>query len=291
MNYLELHKGWMSIPEKTTLGMRIIDKGIFSSSEVAKDAELFKNCNLYLEGRDIHRYFSDNVEKYVFINEIDKKTKNWHYNPKIILQRIVGQNRNKIFATIDLNNFIIFPNANLVNLINEKDNVRFYLSILNSTLISYFYNSFFGESNTNLTKLAFESIPIPNIEIIDQQPFIEKANTMLSLNKDLQEQSQKFQRTLQRKFFSDNGFQPIAIAKKLQNWYLLSYPDFIKELTKQKVKLSLSQEAEWEEYFTTEAKKVLVLKTEIDATDKAIDEMVYELYGLSGDEIKIVEKS
>lgn len=85
---------------------------------------------------------------------------------------------------------------------------------------------------------------------------------------------------------SNNG-----AAKKLQDWYLLSYGDFIKELGKKKIKLSLSQEAEWEEYFTTEAKKVLEIKTQIDATDKAIDKMVYELYGLTEEEIAIVEKS
>ena len=33
----------------------------------------------------------------------------------------------------------------------------------------------------------------------------------------------------------------------------------------------------------------LLLKATIDATDKAIDQMVYELYGLTDDEIKIVE--
>ena len=284
-NYLELHKGWMSIPEKATIEGRIIDKGIFSSDEVKSDIELLKHCNLYFEGRDIHRYFLDIVEKYVFIDEIDKKTKTWHFNPKIILQRIVGQNKNKIFATVDLNNYIIFPNANLVNLLNQNNDVRFYLSILNSTLISYFYNSFFGESNTNLTKLAFESIPIPNIEKIDQQPFIEKADTMLSLNKELQEQSQKFQRTLAREFQLED------LPKKLQDWYLLSYGDFIKELAKKKVALSLSQKAEWEDYFIQEQKKAIELKNKINTTDAAIDAMVYELYGLTKEEIEIVEKS
>lgn len=284
-DYLELHKGWMSIPEKAILGDRVIQKGIFTSDELKFDFELSKNCSLYLEGRDIHRYFTDNVEKYVFIDGIDKKTKGWHFNPKIILQRIVGQNKNKIFATVDLSEYIIFPNANLVNLVNNNDDVRFYLAILNSTLISYFYNLFFGESNTNLTKLAFESIPIPDISKTNQKPFIEKADLMLTLNKELQEQSQKFQRTIQRKFELED------LPKKLQDWYKLSYAEFIKELGKKKVKLTLSQEAEWEDYFIQESKKALELKATIDATDKAIDTMVYELYGLNEEEIAIVEAS
>lgn len=35
--------------------------------------------------------------------------------------------------------------------------------------------------------------------------------------------------------------------------------------------------------------KALALKAEIDQTDKEIDQMVYELYGLTEEEIKIVE--
>ncbi len=116
-------------------------------------------------------------------------------------------------------------------------------------------------------------------------PFTEKANQILSLNKDLQEIVSKFQRTLQRKFNFD------SLPKKLENWYELSFADFVKELAKKKVKLSLSEEAEWEGYFLQEQQKAVAIKNEIVATDKAIDKMVYELYGLSEEEISIVENS
>ena len=282
-NYLELHKGWMSVPKKIKIGLIEIEKGIFTKEEAIKN-NIINNCSEYLEGRDIHRYFTDKVNKYVYIKNIDKTTKDWHFSPKIILQRIVGQNRNKIFATIDLNQKIIFPNANLVNLKNKKDDVRFYLTILNSRLISYFYNLYYGESNTNLTKIAFENIPLVNIENINQQPFIEKADKILFLNKNLQEISQKFQRMLMREF----GLE--KISTKLQNWYLLNFDEFIKELSKVKVKLNLSQKADWENYFIAEKSKAETLNNEITKTDKEIDGMVYELYGLSEEEIKIIER-
>ena len=107
----------------------------------------------------------------------------------------------------------------------------------------------------------------------------------LKRNKELQEKSQKFQRTIQRKFVLEE------LPKKLQDWYNLPYAEFIKELGKKKVKLTLSEEAEWEDYFMQESKKALELKATIDATDKAIDTMVYELYGLTEEEIAIVENS
>ncbi len=62
-------------------------------------------------------------------------------------------------------------------------------------------------------------------------------------------------------------------------------------ISQKKVKLSLSEEAEWEDYFETESKKAQDLKAQIDKIDKEIDQMVYELYGLIEDEIGIVEKS
>lgn len=66
-------------------------------------------------------------------------------------------------------------------------------------------------------------------------------------------------------------------------------PEFIKALGKMKIKLSLSQEAEWEDYFLEESKKALELKAKIDTTDKEIDQMVYELYGITEEEKKIIE--
>ena len=106
---------------------------------------------------------------------------------------------------------------------------------------------------------------------------------MLSLNKELQLETQKFLRSIDRKFGLSDP------PKKIQEWYLLSYAEFINELAKKKIKLTLSEEAEWETFFTTEAKIALELKVQIDRTDKEIDQMVYALYDLSEDEIKIVE--
>jgi hypothetical protein len=55
--------------------------------------------------------------------------------------------------------------------------------------------------------------------------------------------------------------------------------------------LSKKEEFELMELFEENKKKVLELKTQIDQTDKEIDRMVYELYGLTQEEIQIVENS
>ena len=147
----------------------------------------------------------------------------------------------------------------------------------------------FGDSeNGGRVRLdANKMIKLPIKEVSEEikLKFLNNAELISIDSNNFQEQSQKFQRTIQRKFEIE------TLPKKLQDWYLLSYADFVKELTKLKIKLTLSQEAEWEDYFIPEAKKMLDIKNEINATDKTIDKMVYELYSLTPEEIEIVEKS
>ena len=60
-------------------------------------------------------------------------------------------------------------------------------------------------------------------------------------------------------------------------------------LEKQKIKLTLPQQDEWEDYFRQYADACHQLTDQIAATDHEIDQQVYHLYGLTEEEIKIVE--
>ena len=48
---------------------------------------------------------------------------------------------------------------------------------------------------------------------------------------------------------------------------------------------------EWMEVFETKKEEAQALKSEIDKTDREIDQMVYDLYDLTEEEIQIVENS
>jgi len=51
----------------------------------------------------------------------------------------------------------------------------------------------------------------------------------------------------------------------------------------------LKEQDEWEDYFRDYKKELLEIKEQIYKTDGAIDEMVYKIYELTDEEIKIVE--
>ena len=81
-------------------------------------------------------------------------------------------------------------------------------------------------------------------------------------------------------------FQASVINKYLKN---LDPEKVVAELKKQKIKLSLVQQDEWEDYFNGYKNEINTIQAEIAKTDKEIDEMVYELYGLTEEEVGIVE--
>lgn len=77
-------------------------------------------------------------------------------------------------------------------------------------------------------------------------------------------------------------------SSKLENFYLLEFGDFVKELSKNKVNLTLKDQDEWDDYFGSYKKEILELKSRIDKCDKEIDDMVFDLYGLSEEERRVV---
>lgn len=168
----------------------------------------------------------------------------------------------------------------------ETDN-KYFLTLLNSKVLEFYFRSIgsvLGKKGYRLKRQYVHELPIKQISPSDQKPFIEKADEMLNLNKEFYEKKNK---SLNR--IKELGVE--KISKKLENFFLLNFEEFVNELSKQKIKLNLKQKDEWEDYFDKYKKELSLLRENIDSTDKEIDQMVYALYGLDEKEIKVVEDS
>ena len=106
---------------------------------------------------------------------------------------------------------------------------------------------------------------------------------MLAKNEKLYEKSQHFINLLKAEY------ETIEISGKLNNWYELDWKQFTNELKKQKIVLSGSQKDDWFERFNRVSTEIKELQKTIDETDKQIDSLVYKLYNLTDEEIKIIE--
>lgn len=241
-----------------------------------------------IDGGDIREFsFAQSTKYFNFLPENIKSGGNKKvYNEKRIVISQIGFT--PIVGICDAGNLASNTLYN-INLINDFYDLYYLLCILNSNLLKKYWISKYSDGKKLFPKIKgfqLKELPIKQASEESQQPFIEKADTMLSLNKELQQVRTKFTRTLQRKLEVLE-----KLPKKLEKWYDLSFAEFVKELAKKKVKLSLAEEAEWEDFFIVEQQKALALTNQIQTTDAKIDQMVYELYGLTEDEISIIENS
>jgi len=242
----------------------------------------------FITGSDFNRYSFKPSNKYLTYSVGDlhrPRTKDiFEIDNKILLR----QTGSYPIATLDDQKYYTLDTVHNGRIFNDKFNLKYILLLLNSNLIKFYYKSSINEDGKVFAQVKIiyiDTLPIKNISLEAQQPFIEMADKMLALNKEVQNTSNKFSKLLA----SELGLtEP---SKKLQEWYNLEFIDFTKELKKKKIELSLSQKSEWMEFFETEKEKVNSIQAEIDATDKQIDQMVYNLYELTAEEIEIVENT
>ena len=201
---------------------------------------------------------------------------------KILIQRTRNESlKTRIVATLDRTG--VYSAESIINVIPKDSTVSLYyfLAILNSTIINFLFATKF--LNLAVKGEYLKQVKIPNLSIDAQQPFITLADTMLTLHKQLQEKRSRFLHRL-----SEN-FEGVKISTALQTFDQLDFKAFVAELKKQKIKLSLAQQDEWEDYFNQYRDDCQQLSEQIAQTDREIDQRVYQLYGLTEDEIKIVE--
>ncbi len=241
----------------------------------------------FLEGKDITSY-NIRSHKYLYYSpqllHRARSPEVFEVPEKLLVQRITGGKRPLKVAYDDqgfynkesINNIIINSNSVL--------KAKFILTLLNSKLINWFYNNQFTNNSNltvNISKEYLSKIPIKIPAT--QQPFIEKANIMLSNIKELQFVKGHFVNLLKGKYSN------IILNSTTEDWPALSFGNFLSELLKQKIKLSLPEQSEWMQYFESEKAKINAIQDLINKTDKEIDYMVYELYGLTEEEVNIVE--
>ena len=207
-----------------------------------------------------------------------KQASDFEIPEKIVLQRIAK----RINACLDINQYYAHSSVVIIKP-NPFYDTRYILSILNSGFIDKWLRS--KSSNISLNVGTLKQIPIPSSSQDEQRAISAFADTMLTLNAQLQEKRNRFHRRL------TENFEGVKITTALHTFDKLTFAEFTAELKKQKIKLTLAQQDEWEDYFNQYVDTCRQIADQITATDHEIDTLVYQLYGLTPEEIKTVEES
>ena len=229
------------------------------------------------------------LDKFKNIITSDNKPYGLHRarNEKIFLGEKILSIRKCAIPSFSFVDFDCYVNRTFLIIQSNRISLKYLIAILNSQLVKFWLKEK-GKLQGELFQIDINplvSIPIKQISLSLQQPFIEKAETMLQKNKELQTIKSNFSKLLQTRYSSIN------INTKIGNWNELTFKDFCKELEKQKIKLSISEQAELMQYFEQERTKANLIQQTITQTDKEIDTMVYKLYELTNEEIAIVESN
>lgn len=284
-----------------------------------KSAEIIKP---FLAGRDVKRYYLDFQDRYLiftrrgidlseysaiseyletFRSNLEPKPKDWKGDWKgrkpgsykwYEIQDSIDYYQEFEKTKIEVASISIKPAFSMSydgHYSNDKTTIigsdsKALLAILNSA-VSYFFIK-----NTASTKsggffeykpMYISQFPIP--KDIEKPQLIAHAGRIETNLKNLNQTISDFLSLLQ------SNFDLPKPSTKLQQWHSLDFKSFLAELKKAKVELTLPDEAKWMKYFNEEKAKANALQAEIDRIDKEIDRMVYQLYGLTEEEIKIVE--
>lgn len=234
--------------------------------------------------------------------QLNRPREKWIYDSQKIIYP--GTTNRPKFAFDELGQ--VYRNARVyAYLLNEKysDFYKIILPILNSSITKYLIslkcppkaNNYYEMSTGFMETFPF-ILPQDNVKVM----FENISEKIISETDQLYVINSKFTKYLQSQFAIEK------LTKKLENWYELDFGDFIKEINKaikvinkERVKNELQpikeltklDEMDWMDVFETKKAEAQNLQQQINTTDKEIDAMVYELYGLSEEEISIVENS
>ena len=244
------------------------------------------DCKKLIRGADVNRWTIDFKGEYVIYQPEQMRlhkstarpgTAERFEQPKVLVRDTGGG----LMATFD--NYAYYAKDVIIIEHEEQSTIalKALAILLNSRLLRWFYETTFPTLHVQRNELA--SLPIPNLKNTTELSVL--ADTMLTLHQQLQEKRSRFLRRL------TENFEGVKITAALQTFDTMDFKGFVAELKKQKIKLTLSQQDEWEEYFNQRVAECQTLSAQIKATDNEIDNKVFDLYGLTEEERRIVMTS
>ncbi len=240
----------------------------------------------HLKGNDLTRFVIDWKGEYLSYGEWIAAPRKPHFfkGDRLIIREIPS--KEGLIVSFTDEDYTVKNTAHIFKVNNPNFSIFSLLGILNSKLIGYYFKFKFAEFDD-----VFPKAKLGQCKLLPISKKIEgdlSLDTMVKEMIDTKNIFLNFCRSTSTFILSKNN---IKSTSKIENWYDLDFIDFLKELKKEKVQLTISEEAEWMNYFDEQKKKAQELICKIEDLDKNINRKVYEFYSLTEEEIQIVEKN
>jgi len=203
-------------------------------------------------------------------------------SPKIAYQDITSSNP---FA-MDRRGFLL---ANTCYFIPSADGLL--LAYLNSKIAWFFLSSVTNIARGGYLRLRtefVEQIPMPTASRALSNQMIKVAENCTALaGRRLELQAE-----VRSRIISDLAPEHEKVTAKLQKFWTLDFAAFRAEVKRAlKSEIPVKDRDDWEKYLAEKSAEVVKLTAEIEAAEREIDAIVYKLFDLTRDEIKLLEDS
>ncbi len=273
-----------SIPLKNIVSFK---QGIItgSNSKFITNISSF-NTKKVITGSDFNRYNVKRKNQYIIYDTEQlhrPRTKKIFEVEEKILMRQTGSYP---ICSIDYDQHYTLDTVHNGEIIDKNFSIKYILALLNSKLIRYIYENVINESGKTYAQVKIiyiAELPIQRTDKDTEKLINNMVDDLINSNNEYNLLINKF---ISRLY---SNFTISKMTKKLNQFYNLNFSDLLKELQKIKIKLTLKEQDEWEEYFNIQKKAILELKNKIDIIDSRIDNMIYNIYNLDENEKKIIE--
>ncbi len=266
---------------------------LYTSREMAKS---FKRCWAYLgeneavlRARESNKFDDDEWWRFGRHQSIDKQAL-----PKLLVPRLLLH----LFAAADAAGKVCIDNVDVGGIVVEDGwNLHYLLAILNSAACDFAWRltskPFRGEYRS-ANKQFIAPLPIPNTR--DQKPVAALARELAKLHgrrlAAAAHVHRRFSTDLTPRELIAASPLPPALPQKVLNFderpvgeVLEALADFAQH------PLKPHERATWDEYITAETAALTGIKNTIRDRQAQLDGLVYALYGLSADQIRVIEES
>ena len=283
-----------------------IIKPLLRGRDIHKWKKLYKNLYLIFTRRGIPIEKYPSIKKYLnnFKEDLTPKTKNskkeekgrkpgqykWYEiqdnvayyssfeKEKIIYSEIVPEPR----FVYDDEDYYMEATGFLLS--SNTINLKYLVALLNSKLLFWYFKDIgynLGGKGFRYKKIFIEELPIKFSDSEIEKNINAIVDKILNLNKNIVIETNNFHDILKK------DLNILKISKKIENYYTLNQKDFLSELKKQKAQIINEDNLILK--FNHSCEIIRNLNNEINLLELKLNDIIYDIYGLNMDEIKIIE--
>lgn len=159
------------------------------------------------------------------------------------------------------------------------------LAILNSQLMWFFVkmtSNVFNSGYYYFKTKYLEPFPIPHISKIDVAELTKLVKRVYEVNSKFIDEKNRVLELMTTRLKIDS-------TSNLENFYKLGWNEFVTELEKQKISADIVEQDNFNKWFNKVRKSLIANEESLKSLEKQIDNIIYKLYELNGEEVAIVE--